>query len=332
MPEIFRDDFHVETSDGVRIGIRAVTSDRPANRVPIVLLHGTRIPGFSEFDLPVPGGSLAADLAANGHLVYILDARGYGRSERPAEMDEPPVPYAKSLCRSIEITRDVDAAVDHILAASGQEKTALLGWGVGGTTVAMYAAMWPERVSHIIGYAMVYGGAGGSERLKIGSVWDDPQHPGRFNKKDFGNYAWNSLEFLDAHWNEMIPVEDKDSWRDPAMFEAFRQALIDGDPKAAAMDPPMYRSPNGMLEDLWTMSCRGETLFSASQIYCKVMIARGEYDSLCYEEDMKVYMEHLVNAEEVVYFNHPNATQYILLDRPEHGRDALLERMDAFLR
>jgi len=136
---------------------------------------------------------------------------------------------------------------------------------------------------------------------------------------------------LDRHWNDMVPVEDKASWRDPAIFEAFRQALIDGDPKAATMDPPKYRSPNGMLEDLWTMSCRGETLFSASQIYCKVMIARGEYDSLCREEDMAVFIEHLVNAEEIVYFNQPNATQYILFDRPEHGRDALMEQMDAFL-
>jgi len=87
-----------------------------------------------------------------------------------------------------------------------------------------------------------------------------------------------------------------------------------------------------MLEDLWTMACRGETLFSASQLYCKVMIARGEHDNLCREEDMAVFFDHLVNAEQAVYFNHPDATQYILLDRPERGRDALLAAMDDFLR
>lgn len=331
MPEILRTDFQIQTRDGLRVAIREVTSGRNANRVPIILLHGTRIPGLSEFDLPVPGGSLAADLAAKGHLVYILDARGFGRSERPPEMEKPPIPYAKSLYRSTEITRDVEAAVDHILAASGRKKAALLGWGVGGTVMGMYAAMNPEKVSHLIGYAMVYGGVGGHPGFKIGSKWDDPEHPGRFNKKDFGNYQWNGLEVLDVHWNSLIPVEDKDSWRDPAMFEAFRQALIDGDPDGGKMDPPMYRSPNGMLEDLWTMVCRGETLFSASQLYCKVMIARGEHDTLCRAEDMVVFFEHLVNAEEVAYFNHPNATQYILLDRPQHGRDALLAAMDSFL-
>jgi hypothetical protein len=39
-----------------------------------------------------------------------------------------------------------------------------------------------------------------------------------------------------------------------------------------------------------------------------------------------------VNAEEVVFWNHPGATHYILLDRPEHGRTAFLERLDQFLR
>lgn len=332
MTPILRNDFHVTTRDGVNIAIREVRPEGPADRVPMVLVHGTRIPGLSEFDLPVPNGSLAADLAARGHVCYVMDARGYGRSDRPPEMDAPPVPYAPSLARSLEITRDVEAAVDHLCAATGEDKVGLLGWGVGGTICALFASLWPEKVSHIVGYMMVYGGAGGSTRLRIGSVWDDPEHPGRFNKKDFGNYAWNGLEFLDRHWNEMIPIENKDSWRDPAMFTAFRQALIDGDPESTTRNPPQYRSPNGMLEDLYTMGCRGEPLFSATNLYCKVMIARGELDTLSLLADIEAYIDDLVNAEEIVFFNHPGATHYLLLDRPEHGRTAFLERLDAFLR
>jgi pimeloyl-ACP methyl ester carboxylesterase len=331
MPNILRTDFHVTTRDGVNIAIREVRPEGAAERVPMVLIHGTRIPGLSEFDLPVPNGSLAADLAVRGHPCYIMDARGFGRSDRPPEMDEPPVPCARSLSRSLEITRDVEAAVDHLRKTTGQEKVGLLGWGVGGTICGIFASLWPEKVSHVVGYMMVYGGAGGSPRLKIGSIWDDPERPGRFNKKDFGNYAWNKLEFLDKHWNEQIPVEDKDSWRDPAMFKAFRQALMDGDPKCAEQDPPMYRSPNGMLEDLYTMGCRGETLFSATNIYCKVMIVRGEHDTLSLVPDMEALIDDLVNAEEVVFWNPPGTTHYMLLDRPERGRDALLERLDEFL-
>jgi pimeloyl-ACP methyl ester carboxylesterase len=331
MTEIIRRDFHVKTEDGVSIAIREVRRDGANDKVPMILLHGTRIPGLSEFDLPVKNGSLAADLAAKGHVCYIVDARGFGRSERPAEMDVAPKPYAKSLARSIDITRDVDAAVNHLIDATGQAKVGLLGWGVGGTIVAMYAALKPEKVSHIIGYMMIYGASGENDQLKPGSKWDDPDHPGRFNKEVFGNYQWNSLELLDHHWNTQIPIEDKDAWRDPDMFQAFRQALIDGDPKSNDFDPPQYRSPNGMLEDLFVMGCRTETLFSATQIYCKVMIARGEYDGLSRVSDMEAMIDDLTNAEEIVFYNPPNTTHYILLDRPERGRDDFLRNIDTFL-
>ena len=109
MTNINRRDFHIQTRDGVSIAIREVKRDGASDKVPMILLHGTRIPGLSEFDLPVENGSLAADMAAKGHVCYIVDARGFGRSERPAEMEEPPKPYAKSLARSIDITRDIDA-------------------------------------------------------------------------------------------------------------------------------------------------------------------------------------------------------------------------------
>lgn len=330
MTDITRRDFHVETVDGYSIAIREVRSDR-ADRVPMILLHGTRIPGLSEFDLPVANGSLAADLAARGHVVYIVDARGFGRSERPAAMDKPPVPGADPLVRTIEITRDLDAATEHLREASGHDRVGLFGWGVGGTCCAMYSALWPDKVSHIILYATIYGGAGDQPSFQIGSIFDDPDNPGRFNQKKFGNYAFNSLDLLDVHWNKQIPIDDKDAWRDPAMFQAFRQALIDGDPTAADRDPPTYRSPNGMLEDLYRMGCNAQKLFHASQIYCKVMIVKPEYDTLCTPADLKVLMADLEHAEEVVLWAEKNTTHYVLLDRPERGRDSLLASMDRFL-
>ncbi|MGR3661146.1 MAG: alpha/beta hydrolase [Paracoccaceae bacterium] len=331
MTDIVRRDFHIKTEDGFSIAIREVKQAGGGGKVPMILLHGTRIPGLSEFDLPVENGSLSADLAAKGHVVYIVDARGFGRSERPAAMDKPPVPGAPSLVRSIEITRDVAAATDHLLQATGQDKVALFGWGVGGTVCAMYAALWPEKVSHIILYTMIYGGVGDNPKFKIGSIWDDPEHPGRFNQAKFGNYTFNSLELLSEHWDTQIPIEDKDAWRDPEMVKAFGQALIDGDPTAKDRNPPTYRSPNGMLEDLFLMGCNGTKLFHASQIYCKVMVVNPEYDNLCRSTDMAVFAEDLVHAEEVDIYAPPNTTHYILLDRPERGRDALLQRMDGFL-
>ncbi|WP_116999919.1 alpha/beta hydrolase [Desertimonas flava] len=318
MAPITRRDFHVTTDDGVSIAIREVRDPDRSDRVPMILLHGTRIPGLSEFDLPVPGGSLAEDLARKGHVCYIVDARGFGRSQRPAEMDEPPVPGRRSLVRTIEITHDVDAAVGHLLETTGAPRAGLLGWGVGGTCTLMYAAIHPKKVSHVVLYDTIYGG------------WDNPDKPEPLDLATHPNYLVTSLELLESHWDREIPIDDKAAWRDPEMVKAFSQALLDGDPKSMTYDPPSYRSPSGMLEDLYRMM-RGEKLVHASQVYAKVMIVNPEYDRLCRDEDMAVLVEDLTHAEEVIHYRPRNTTHYLLLDRPERGRDDLLARLDEFL-
>lgn len=314
---ITRNDFHVTTTDGVSIAIREVRDTENTSRVPMILLHGTRIPGLSEFDLDVPGGSLSEDLALKGHVCYIVDARGFGRSERPPEMEEPPVPGKRALVRTIEITRDVDAAVNHLREATGAEKVGLLGWGVGGTCILMYASLHTEKVSHLALYDTIYGG------------WENPDIAKP--SADHPNYLVTDTEMLSVHWDKEIPIEDKDAWRDPAMIKAFSQALLDGDPNSNNYDPPSYRSPSGMLEDLLLMA-NGHKLVHASQVYAKVLIINPEYDKLCRDEDMAVLIEDLIHAEEVVHYQPKNTTHYILLDRPERGRDDLLAKMDEFLR
>ncbi|QQM29807.1 alpha/beta fold hydrolase [Martelella lutilitoris] len=327
---IRRRDFFLKTRDGVRIAIREVfdaAAGTPAR--PMILMHGTRIPGLSEYDLDVPHGSLAADLAARGHRCYIVDARGFGRSERPAEMDLPPTP-TKPLVRTLEIVRDLEAAVDHLCAVSGFSSVGLFGWGVGGTCVMAFAALWPEKASHLVLYNMVYGAAGGHPKFCHGSQWEDPARPGHFNRPHFGNYTFNAVDMLTRDWDRQIPIEDKAAWRDPAIVRAFEQALIDGDPTARDRDPPTYRSPNGMLEDLFLMGI-GHRLVNANQVYARVMIVRPEFDTLSQKDDMDALVGDLINAGEVFYWEPGGTTHYILFDRPEHGRDAMLAEMEAFL-
>lgn len=326
MTDVTRRDFHVITRDNISIAIREVKQAGNQDRVPMILLHGTRIPGLSEFDLNVPNGSLAEDLAKQGHIVYIVDARGFGRSERPAEMDKPRQPGKRTLVRTIEITRDVDAAVEHLIEATGCKKVGLFGWGVGGTCIQMYASLHPDKVSHLVFYNTIYGGYKWPTR----STFAHPDDIEKFDQEKNGNYNFNTIELLEEHWDKQIPIEDKVAWRDPEMVKAFSQALLDGDPTSMERTPPSYRSANGMLEDLFRMS-RGQKLMHANQIYAKVMIINPDLDTMCKTEDMDAMVEDLCHAEQVLVYAPKNTTHYILLDRPERGRDALLARMNEFL-
>ena len=111
---VSREDLFVNSDVGIRIHIREIrNTDTHRACDPILLVHGARVPGVASFDLPVPGGSLAADLAEKVSCVYVIDIRGYGQSTRPPEMEEPPQNHPP-IVRSVEAVRDIDAAVDLI--------------------------------------------------------------------------------------------------------------------------------------------------------------------------------------------------------------------------
>jgi len=77
---VSREELFADSDAGVRIHVREV---RPTGRracEPVLLVHGARVPGVASFDLPVLGGSLAADLADKGFCTYVMDIRGYGQS------------------------------------------------------------------------------------------------------------------------------------------------------------------------------------------------------------------------------------------------------------
>ena len=189
---VVRSDHFVEGEGGIRLFVREVRASAPATpkRTPILLLHGARVPGVASFDLPVPGGSLAADLAAAGHPVYVMDLRGYGRSTRPPEMSQPPEANPP-LVRSVEAVRDVDAVVEWIAKRTGAKKIDLFGWATGGHWLGFYATLHPERVAHLVVLNTLYGGTDGHPMLGRGSDLEDKENPGR-PAKSLGAYRWST--------------------------------------------------------------------------------------------------------------------------------------------
>src|SRR3984957_12129225 len=55
----------------------------------LVFVHGATYPASTAFDLELGGLSWMDYIAEHGFDVYLLDLPGYGRSTRPAAMDQP---------------------------------------------------------------------------------------------------------------------------------------------------------------------------------------------------------------------------------------------------
>ncbi|HKD03357.1 MAG TPA: alpha/beta fold hydrolase [Terriglobales bacterium] len=235
-----RQDLFVAGDPGVRLFVREVkTSDAGAA---ILLVHGARVPGLASFDLPVEGGSLAADLARSGLDVYVMDVRGYGQSTRPVEMEQPAEAHAP-VVRSNEAVRDVGAVVDAIRVRRHAPGVGLFGWATGAQWAGYYASLYPEKVSVLILLNGLYRGGSSEAVVGHGSDLEDRAHPGRFNRASCGAYRWNSGDSLLGAWDRSIPLEDKSAWRDPAVAKAYVEAALASDAESSSRILPRFVPP-----------------------------------------------------------------------------------------
>ena len=322
-PPVQRTELFARSVDGVRVAIREVRPARPQAGVdPIILLHGARVPAIGSFDLPVPGGSLAEDLALRtGARVFLPDVRGYGRSDRSAAMSEPPE-KSRPLSRSFEVVRDVDAVVRTVLARTGARQVTLLGWATGGLWAGQYAALWPERVRTLILLNALYGGSTVHPMVGPGSSLADPAHPDRLSP-DLGGYGRADAASLLRPWDRSLGA-DPAARRDPAIAEAYVKAALASDPESGRTSPPSLRTPLGALEDSF-FQASGRHLYDAGSITAAVVLVRGSADFWSRPEDVQSFAHDAVRARSVRIVEIPEGTHFLHLERGEAGRARLLE-------
>ncbi|MCJ9674329.1 MULTISPECIES: alpha/beta fold hydrolase [unclassified Neorhizobium] len=326
--DIERTDRFVELAGGERLLVREVKRRvEVPGRSAVLLVHGARVPGLASFDLPVEGGSLAADLAAEGHKIYILDLRGYGASSRPPGMDGPPEGGAP-LARTADAVADIGAAVDAISGWSGDDRVSLVGWATGGHWVGAYASENPKKVERAILYNTLYGGSDEHPTLGRGSPLDDKESPGTFDTAAFGAYRLNTRESLFTAWDKSIPAADKSQWRDPSLAKAYGDAALASDPTTSARNPPSFRAPSGAMADSFELAL-DRRQWDASALSMPVLVIRSQLDFWSRSADAETIAREAPNAQLVTI---PNATHFVHLDRDRAGRAAFMSALLRFLR
>jgi pimeloyl-ACP methyl ester carboxylesterase len=332
-PSIARSELFVTSDSGVRIHVRELrpsttsTHKLAVSGLPSLLIHGARVPGVASFDLPVPGGSLAADLAERGFVVYVMDVRGFGQSTRPADMAD--LPDGRSpLVRSNDAVRDVDAVVDLIRRRNAGALVSLFGWAVGGQWAGYYATLHGAKLQHVIILNALYGAETPQPLVGHGSDLEDAAHPGRLSRA-VGAYRCNTAASLVSAWDRSIPTPDKNAWRDPAVVDAYVREALASDPESHSHTPPCFRSPNGPLEDSFYLAT-GRQLWDASFISVPTLVIASQRDFWSRPEDRDLLFARLVHARAKRLVVIPNATHFVHLDRGDRGRDRLLAEVTHF--
>jgi pimeloyl-ACP methyl ester carboxylesterase len=320
-----RTDHFVESHSGIRIYIRKVVDRDNRRGLPVLLVHGGGPPGEVVFDLGVPGYSLAEDLAKAGHLVYVVDVRGWGRSTWPALMDSTD-PHAPQAVTSSEALEDIGAAVNWIKTDSGQKRVALLGHATGGHWAGMYTAGHNANVSRLIMLNSMYGV---SAPWALSSGFQNPQDATEFDPSA-GAYRVANANSLVAGWNRAIPTDDKTIWRDPRVVEVYVRDGLASDPTSLSRTPPAMRIPGAFRREHFEMA-RGKKFWDAHDIRVPTLYVRGTRDHWSRPEDLEALKRDLTNAK-AAFQSIPDGTHFLFLDRPERGRSAFLQLILDFLK
>ena len=318
--------FNIPSAPGITLAVTEVGQHH--GKRPILLVHGARVSSKASFDLPVPGGSLAADLAARGFDVYTLDVRGYGASTRLAEMSLAPTGGA-ALVRSSDAVVDIDAAVDFVRQRSGGAKVALFGWATGGQWAGHYATLHSPKLSAVVMLNSLYRGASPHPLIGRGTAMEDKQRPGAYSSAACGNYRLTDAASTMGPWDRTLG-EEKDSARDPVVAKAYVEAALDSDSTSSQREPRSFRAPCGAMEDSFYLAT-GRQLWDASLITAPVLAVAGEKDFWSRPEDMQNLQADLVHSPAVHMVRIPNATHFLHLERPTRGRSQLIDEVDSFV-
>ena len=321
-----RGDFSVESEPGIALFVREVRASPTLERgAPVLLIHGAGPGSLANFDLAVPGYSLAENIAGVGHVVYLMDVRGFGNSVKPRSMDATG-DSALPAVSSGEAVKDISAVVDWILKRNRGSKVALFGLGAGGHWAAMFTVNNSDKVSHLILLNAMYGVRA---PWPMGKLFADPRNPEVFNPFAGACRLLDAAEIL-AEWDREIPVKDKDKWHEPRVTVAYLNLALAGDKTANMRKPPSIRIPAGALKDHFEMS-QGTKFWDAKDILVPTLYARGTRDGWSRPEDLQALNAELTRVPRKQVMVIHEATYHLHLDRPEKGRAPFVHEVLQFL-
>jgi pimeloyl-ACP methyl ester carboxylesterase len=187
-----------------------------------------------------------AYLARAGYDVFSMDTTGYGRSTRPAAMNDPCnlsaeqqkqfVPsmivkpcqpsYPNQLTTIASDWNDIGAVVDYLRSLRRVQRVNLVAWSLGGPRSAGYTAQNPDKIEKLVLLAPAY-------RRDEPAAQPALPAPGvAFNTQSRADF--------DANWDRQVGCTDQ---YDPAASQSVWTNMLASDPVGATWGPGVRRAP-----------------------------------------------------------------------------------------
>jgi pimeloyl-ACP methyl ester carboxylesterase len=224
------------------VALRGPAPDRVA-----LFVHGAGTPAEVSFDVQYQDYSWMAYLAHAGFDAFSMDMTGYGRSTRPAPMNDPcnvsreqqsgfipaliPAPcspgYPHPLTTIASDWNDLGAVIDYLRSLRHVDKVSLLAWSLGGPRAAGYTARHPEQISQLVLLAPAYNRAGAAD-------------PPAQLPADGTTMTTQSHDEFTANWARQTGCADQ---VDPAASDSVWEQMLASDPVGATWGTGVRRAP-----------------------------------------------------------------------------------------
>jgi pimeloyl-ACP methyl ester carboxylesterase len=223
----------------------ALARPAAADRV-VLFVHGAGTPAEVAFDVPHQDFSWMAYLARAGYDVFAMDTSGYGRSVRPAAMNDPcnlakdrQAGFAKGACTPShpkQLTTiqsdwdDIGAVVDYVRALRHVDKVSLLAWSLGGPRAGGFAARHPEKVNKLVLLAPAY-----NRNMPA----DAPAQTG-----ESAAFNTQSRDEFDANWDRQVGCANQ---YDRGTSDSVWSEMMASDPVGATWSTGVRRAPQTLV-------------------------------------------------------------------------------------
>jgi pimeloyl-ACP methyl ester carboxylesterase len=277
--------------------LRACPQARSAAN-PVLLLHGSSLPGSLAYALMFDGKSWLSDLSAHGRDGWALDFRGYGRSWKPADDGVRPCVPVADTAQAVE---DVGEAIAFILRETGAESVDLVGWSWGATVAACYAARH-TGIGRLVLHAPQW-------------LRDTPSPMVTSQSMSEPYRTIDAAAFIERWLGRADPVA-----RD--VLARWRKTLE----RSLVTESPI-NVPNGSARDIATQWMAGRPAYDPADIVVPTLVIVGANDTDTPPALARTVFERL-GAPEKSFVEIPDGTHFTVF---EPAREALFRHTAAFL-
>jgi pimeloyl-ACP methyl ester carboxylesterase len=260
----------------------------------VLFVHGAGTPAEVSFDVPYQDYSWMTYLAKAGYDVFTVDMEGYGRSDRPPQMEQPCnlapaqqdqfipalIParcapfYPGPITTIASDWNDISATVAYIKKLRHVSQVNLIGWSQGGPRTGGWTAQHPHDVARLIVLAPAYNRATPAERPPAGASGVV------FNTQ-------SRTEF-DANWARQTGCADQ---VDKATADSVWSEMIASDPVGATWGPGVRRAPQTAV---W-----GWTTEVVKKMSTPTLMVSGQYDKQVDPERVREFYADLGSSRKV---------------------------------